>query len=98
VSPPIGTKKLKESCAGATEANVVLSQMELKAKDNYRCITEMEPQRGEIRLNTYRQKTSTETKVPLLDCALQLVAKYNCHPKCTGQIFPLVTIRKQILI
>jgi hypothetical protein len=39
------TERMKESCAGATKANVVLSQMELKAKDNYRYITEMEPQR-----------------------------------------------------
>ena len=49
---------------------------------------------GEIWLHTFRQKTLTATKVPLLDKALKLIAKYEGHPKCAQQIFPLISNQK----
>ena len=49
---------------------------------------------GDIWLHTFRQKTSTATKVPLLDSALTLIAKYVNHPRCEHNIFPLISNQK----
>jgi integrase len=49
---------------------------------------------GDIWLHTFRQKTSTATKVPLLDVALALIRKYEDHPKCEQLVFPLISNQK----
>jgi len=49
---------------------------------------------GEMWLHTFRQKTLTATKVPLLQSALELIAKYKGHRKCKQQIFPLISNQK----
>jgi len=49
---------------------------------------------GEIWIHTFRQKTLTATKVPLLESALQLIFKYKDHRKCKQQIFPLISNQK----
>ena len=47
-------------------------------------------------LITNRQKTGTPTRVPLLPTALEIMDKYNDHPKCreSGHVLPVLTNQK----
>jgi integrase len=51
---------------------------------------------GEIWIMTNRQKTDIPTRVPLLPPAIELMRKYEHHPKCsnTGLIFPVPSNQK----
>jgi integrase len=51
---------------------------------------------GEIWIMTNRQKTDIPTRVPLLPPAIELMRKYEHHPKCsnTGLIFPVPLTKK----
>ncbi|MBL4678235.1 MAG: site-specific integrase [Mucilaginibacter sp.] len=51
---------------------------------------------GEIWIVTNRQKTDVPTRVPLLPQAVDLMRKYEYHPKCsnTGLIFPVPSNQK----
>jgi len=44
----------------------------------------------------YRQKTETPSRIPLLPFALELLSKYEHHPKCcnTGMVFPVLSNQK----
>jgi site-specific recombinase XerD len=44
----------------------------------------------------YRQKTDTPSRIPLLPFALDLLTKYENHPKCcnTGKAFPILSNQK----
>jgi len=51
---------------------------------------------GEIWIMTNRQKTDIPTRVPLLPMAIELMRKYEHHPRCsnTGLIFPVPSNQK----
>ncbi|WP_413671099.1 site-specific integrase [Mucilaginibacter sp. Mucisp86] len=51
---------------------------------------------GEIWIMTNRQKTDIPTRVPLLPQAIELIRKYEYHPKCanTGLLFPVPSNQK----
>lgn len=51
---------------------------------------------GEIWIVTNRQKTDVPTRVPLLPQAIDLMRKYEYHPKCanTGLVFPVPSNQK----
>lgn len=49
---------------------------------------------GELWIQSFRQKTRTPVKVPLLDFALKLIEKYVDHPKCEFNVFPVLSNQK----
>lgn len=46
---------------------------------------------GQLWIHTFRQKTEVESKIPLLETALQIIEKYKDHQKCLneGTILPV---------
>jgi len=49
---------------------------------------------GEPWLQTFRQKTGTPVNVPVLDYALELIKKYEDHPRCETFVFPVLSNQK----
>ncbi|WP_291122679.1 site-specific integrase [Empedobacter sp. UBA7620] len=50
---------------------------------------------GQLWIHTYRQKTSTPTKIPLLDIPLEIINKYQDHPLCKGgKLLPVFSNQK----
>lgn len=50
---------------------------------------------GQLWIHTYRQKTSTPTKIPLLDIPLQIIEKYKDHFLCqNGKLLPIFSNQK----
>ncbi|QTV06735.1 site-specific integrase [Faecalibacter bovis] len=50
---------------------------------------------GQLWIHTYRQKTSTATKIPLLDIPLQIIEKYKDHFLCKkGKLLPIFSNQK----
>lgn len=49
---------------------------------------------GELWIQSFRQKTGTPVRVPLLDFALKLIEKYVDHPKCEFNVFPVLSNQK----
>lgn len=50
---------------------------------------------GDLWIHTYRQKTSTPTKIPLLDIPLEIIEKYQNHPLCKGgKLLPVFSNQK----
>ncbi|MBS7334079.1 MAG: site-specific integrase [Weeksellaceae bacterium] len=46
-------------------------------------------------IHTYRQKTSTPTKIPLLQIPLEIIEKYKDHPLCReGKLLPIYSNQK----
>lgn len=51
---------------------------------------------GEQRITIKRQKTDTQSKIPLLPTAIKLIKRYADHPLCetTGKVFPVLSNQK----
>ncbi|RLZ07159.1 site-specific integrase [Faecalibacter macacae] len=50
---------------------------------------------GQLWIHTYRQKTSTPTKIPLLEIPLAILEKYKDNPICaTGKLLPIYSNQK----
>lgn len=50
---------------------------------------------GQLWIHTYRQKTSTPTKIPLLDIPIEIIEKYKNHPLCSnGKLLPVFSNQK----
>ncbi|RYE31879.1 MAG: site-specific integrase, partial [Sphingobacteriales bacterium] len=49
---------------------------------------------GEPWVQAFRQKTGTPVNVPILDYALDLIKKYEDHPRCESYVFPVLSNQK----
>jgi site-specific recombinase XerD len=52
--------------------------------------------KSEKRISTYREKTKTQVKVPLLRMAVDILGKHEHHPLCSGyeRILPVLSNQK----
>ncbi|MES2456261.1 MAG: site-specific integrase [Bacteroidota bacterium] len=49
---------------------------------------------GDPWIQSFRQKTGTPVNVPILDYALELIKKYQYHPRCESYVFPVLSNQK----
>ncbi len=51
---------------------------------------------GEKRVFTKRQKTNTSSRIPLLSTSLEIINRYQDHPKCVnkGTLLPVLSNQK----
>lgn len=49
---------------------------------------------GEKWIFTSRKKTETNSRIPLLEPAINIIKKYNDHPLCTDHVLPVLTNQK----